>query len=220
MDSSEDKWAEFHEKALPYDQAIRLEPFKTLIETIINFVKQHKIDILLETGFGTGYLMLRLAESISDIDILGVDNSLKCQIRFEELVKEQHPALIEPENRLFGTVNQSITSDIFDENLYIQFASTIQKATIYHQGLLEHFSNDKIQRLLNLQVEFSDAVIFSIPSFFYGRQDFGDERLLTIEQWQEILIPFDLIELKYYDDKKHILGILKGGFYDGRAEGA
>lgn len=201
---SEDKWAKFHEKALPYERAIKEEPFKTLIETILNFVSKYQMKSLFETGFGTGYVVCKLASELK-IKIQGIETSnlliQKAQLLSQKLNVPAH----------------FYEGNIFKDETYLAFDSV---SIIYHQGLLEHFSDTKIKELLELQTKNSFAVIFSVPSFFYSRQDFGDERLLTIEQWQEILIPFNLIKLEYYDDKKHILGILKGGFYDGRTKRA
>jgi|GEM_PF-2658670 len=216
MDSSEDKWAEFHETALPYEQAVKLEPFKTFLRVIEEFVLTNRIEMLLETGFGTGYLMVALYEflhsEIYNLSIVGVDNSAGCVKRFEELVEKKGFDFLS-DGKILATINK-ISDDIFNSKVYEGsiFAST-KHGLIYHQGLLEHFSDAKIKELLELQTQNSFAVIFSIPSFFYGKQDFGDERLLTIEQWQEILTPFDFLRLEYYDDKKHIIGILKGDFY-------
>ena len=219
MNSSEDKWAKFHEKALPYERAMKLEPFKTLIDTIVAFVKQHRTDVLFETGFGTGYVMVRLAEIFPEIDIFGIDSSPGCRQRFESLAKDR--GLEFSGKRIFGTLTK-ISSDIFDPKLYEKDGVPLvagQHPLIYHQGLLEHFSDEKIQELLELQTKNSYAVIFSVPSKFYGKQDFGDERLLALEEWKEILEPFKIYQLRYYDKNRHILGILKGGFY-GESEGA
>lgn len=224
MDSSEDKWAKFHEKALPYEQAIAQEPFKTLIQTIVDFVKQYKIDVLFESGFGTGYLMIRFAEIFRNIPILGTDSSPGCLKRFEKLATEKNVLMPQQGEKGMsgaGTLTKA-HPDIFDSKLYEHHGMVIahgERLLIYHQGLLEHFSDEKIQELLKLQTENSFAVVFSIPSKFYGKQDFGDERLLTLEEWEKILKPFEIYQLRYYDDNKHILGILKGGFY-GESEGA
>lgn len=207
---SKDKWTEFHEKALPYERAIKEEPFRTFGNCIIGFARQYKINGFLETGFGTGYTMVRIASEL-DTAVTGIESSKILIKRATKLADEKEVSILIMEG------------DVFDSDFYSVRNSLIAPFSpliIYHQGLLEHFPDAKIKELLELQIKNSFAVIFSVPSFFYSRQDFGDERLLTIEQWQEILIPFDLIKLEYYDDKKHILGILKGGFYGGRAEEA
>lgn len=160
--------------------------------------------------------MVRLSEYFCpSLPVLGTDNSPGCVKRFEELAKKQGVLFGDHGMVGAGTVTK-LSTDIFDPQLYEKHGQAFaggRRPLVYHQGLLEHFPDDKIKELLELQLAHSFAVIFSIPSVFYGRQDFGDERLLTREQWQEMLLPFDVIQLDYYDKKRHILGILKGGLY-------
>lgn len=196
----EDKWAEFHEAALPYEQAIAQEPFKTLIKTILSLAKVHKLTAILETGFGTGYVAIKIANELN-IGVVGIESSSILIERAEKLATEKRALSIAIEK-----------DDIFNPEMYER--SRRKPWLIYHQGLLEHFSDKKIVELLRLQTENAFAVIFSVPSKFYGRQDFGDERLMVIDQWAAILSDFDLLKLEYYDNQRHILGILKGAFYE------
>jgi len=195
----EDAWAKFHEKALPYEQAINQEPFRTLIDTILSFVREHDLTGIFETGFGTGYVLKKLSGDLgySYGMIGGIDAS-------EILVERARDLCLEVEAGAY--IGQG---DIFDDRLYRP-----QHDLIYHQGLLEHLPDNKIKELLRLQAANSFAVIFSVPSKFYGKQDFGDERLLTLQEWKKILAPFEIYQLRYYDDNRHILGILKGGLYE------
>jgi|SRR5690606_31658466 len=55
------------------------------------------------------------------------------------------------------------------------------------QGLLEHFDDEGIARLLREQLRVSESIVFSVPSDHYPRQDVGDERLLGPTQWREIV---------------------------------
>lgn len=198
MDSSEDKWAKFHEKALSYEQAIAQEPFRTLIQVIESFVSQHKLDLIVEIGFGTGYTMIALSKELHK-QIVGIDISETLVERTKKLAEEK------------GADVEIVQADVFSPEAWRSI--DVKKVLLYHQGLLEHFPNEKIQEILEAEVKNSFAMIFSVPSKFYGKQDFGDERLLTLEEWKEILEPFEVYQLRYYDNNKHILGILKGGFY-------
>jgi SAM-dependent methyltransferase len=54
------------------------------------------------------------------------------------------------------------------------------------QGLMEHFSNEEIAELLQEQLRVCRAVVFSVPSNHYPRQDLGNERLLTPAEWTTI----------------------------------
>jgi SAM-dependent methyltransferase len=55
------------------------------------------------------------------------------------------------------------------------------------QGLMEHFSDESIGRLLREQLRVCRSVVFSVPSDRYPRQDVGDERLLPPERWRRIV---------------------------------
>ena len=99
-----DKWTEFHEEALPYEQAIAQEPFKTLIENITSFVRGHKLQSVLETGFGTGYVMIRLAEDIDTV--VGIESSITLIERATELSKR------------FGSKAFIGNEDMWDKEIY------------------------------------------------------------------------------------------------------
>lgn len=55
------------------------------------------------------------------------------------------------------------------------------------QGLMEHFSDERIGQMIREKMRVSRAVLFSVPSDRYPRQDMGDERLMPPEAWQRIL---------------------------------
>ena len=197
MGSPEDKWAKFHEKALPYEQAIVQEPFKTLIDTVVGFVREYKLGSVFETGFGTGYSLINLSQRL-DATVTGIESS-------EILIDRAANLGIEKGANTFFQLGDAFSAETYQPNYDL----------IYHQGLLEHLSDDKIKELLELQTANSFAVIFSVPSIDYGRKDFGNERLLELKEWKGILSDFDILKLFPYDQGKHILGILKGRLYDG-----
>lgn len=70
------------------------------------------------------------------------------------------------------------------------------------QGLLEHFDDGGIAGLLREQLRVCRAVVFSVPSDHYPRQDVGDERLMPPERWRAIvhdaLGPGYRIRARYY----------------------
>src|SRR5688572_6010205 len=61
---------------------------------------------------------------------------------------------------------------------------------IFHQGLLEHFSDSEIRKMLTEQLRVAEKVVFSVPNHNYPRKDFGNERLMTKREWEQILSPF------------------------------
>jgi ubiquinone/menaquinone biosynthesis C-methylase UbiE len=72
----------------------------------------------------------------------------------------------------------------------------------FSQGFFEHFADDDIRKLLWEQLRVSRKVLFSVPSFWYPRQDFGDERLMKKEDWLRILSEFKVEKASYYSGRK------------------
>ncbi len=72
----------------------------------------------------------------------------------------------------------------------------------FSQGFFEHFADGDIAKLLKEQLRVSRIVLFSVPSFWYPRQDFGDERLIGKEDWLRILSEFKLEKAVYYSGRK------------------
>lgn len=68
----------------------------------------------------------------------------------------------------------------------------------FSQGLLEHFSDEEIIRMLEEQLRVARTVVFSVPNNFYGQQDVGNERLLTKEDWEQIVSSFQVAESENY----------------------
>jgi len=71
----------------------------------------------------------------------------------------------------------------------------------FSQGFFEHFDDDNIRKLLDEQMRVSNVVIFSIPTFWYPSQDFGNERLMKKEDWLEILAEFKVHSAVYYSGR-------------------
>jgi hypothetical protein len=57
----------------------------------------------------------------------------------------------------------------------------------FSQGLMEHFADEDIARLVGEQLRVCRSVVFSIPSDRYPRQDVGNERLMPPARWREIV---------------------------------
>lgn len=57
----------------------------------------------------------------------------------------------------------------------------------FSQGFFEHFSDEDIVQLVKEQLRVANKVIFYVPSFWFPSRDFGNERLLRMEEWVNIL---------------------------------
>lgn len=70
----------------------------------------------------------------------------------------------------------------------------------FSQGFLEHFTNEEIRLLTEKQLHIAKVMVVSAPSTFYAVKDRGDERLMPIEDWQQIFKDFDT-RIFYYGFK-------------------
>ena len=58
---------------------------------------------------------------------------------------------------------------------------------VFSQGFFEHFSDEEIELLLAEQARVARYVVISVPNRSYGVQDFGNERLLSRQEWEALL---------------------------------
>jgi hypothetical protein len=152
----------------------------------------------LETGIGSGYGPVWLSHR--GIKAFGLDYSPRLVERAAQI-----------NNLLHGRAT-FFAGDLFD--LYHEGAEKYD--VIHHQGVLEHFTVPQIRAALAQQTACADFVVFSVPSVNYPFEpEFGDERLLPIEEWERILAPFEVEELTYYGDarlgaREQVRCVLKG----------
>ena len=68
----------------------------------------------------------------------------------------------------------------------------------FSQGLMEHFSDEEIARMMEEQLRVARTAVFSVPNNFYGQKDVGNERLLTKERWERVVSQFRVVESEDY----------------------
>lgn len=202
-----DKWFKFHQRTDPgYEIFVNFPMIQGFVKEIMDRAKPG--DKLLEIGFGTGYTAIYLAKQGYDVNAIDISSKL--------VVKAAAEALRRDVSVMFWG------GDMFDMPLSMFKDIGRKFKVIYHQGVLEHYSDEDIVKALKLQFPLCEYLIFSVPSDHYSTQDFGDERFLTIDQWKEILKDFEVVNSYYYGPKDYFLTItLKGGLYagDGRRKG-
>jgi glycosyltransferase involved in cell wall biosynthesis len=156
----------------------------------------------LETGIGSGYGAIWL--SLRGIAAEGIDYAPGIVERARQI------------NNILSGRARFETGDLFSLYAPAFDAPRARYNVIHHQGVLEHFTVPQIRAALAQQVASADWVVFSVPSVYYPFEpEFGDERLLPLEEWVDILQPFQVSELKYYGDSRlgeqeHLLCVLRG----------
>jgi hypothetical protein len=66
---------------------------------------------------------------------------------------------------------------------------------IHSHGLLEHFSDEDIRKIIKASCnDGARVIVHYVPSDRYEQPSFGDERLMSAGQWHEIVAPHNIIE--------------------------
>ncbi|MCW3058182.1 MAG: hypothetical protein JWQ02_3 [Capsulimonas sp.] len=152
----------------------------------------------LETGVGSGYGSVWL--SLRGVQAEGMDYSPGIVERARQV------------NSLLGGQAQFALGDLF----HLHDKNVRRYDVIHHQGVLEHFTVPMIRAALAQQVACANHVVFSVPSVNYPFEpEFGDERLLPVEEWARVLEPFQVEDLRYYGDpnlgaREQIMCVLRG----------
>lgn len=133
-------------------------------------------------GSGTGSLAIALSYRCRDVVSVDVDTEIVHRCRAAN-------------RRLLGRV-RFVQGDGF----HLEGFADGEFDVAFSQGLLEHFSDREILALLSEQLRVARLVVFSVPNNAYGRPDFGDERLITGEQWEQLLnsLGLHLLERRDY----------------------
>lgn len=73
----------------------------------------------------------------------------------------------------------------------------LQKRTVHSHGVLEHFSDKQIQKILMNANLYAPKQVHYVPGAKYETPSRGDERLMSISQWEDILSKVDIPQLKF-----------------------
>lgn len=124
---------------------------------------------------------------------------LLSQLGIEVVSLDNDPAVLkvaEATRQRFGGRNELKFGDAFQ----LPFADN-SFDLVFHQGLLEHFSNEDVHRLLDEQLRVAPVVLASMPNSRYPRLDFGNERLMNRSQWEQVLAPKPVALSRDYSKK-------------------
>ena len=163
-------WADFYapvygSRRLLEGNILEHGPF---VAEIARFVKPG--DKVLEIGSGTGVLGWPLAQA--GVKVVSIDND-------PEIIKM---ALVN--SALLGADIEYQEADAF----HLPFSDRAFKVS-FSLGLLEHFSDDDIGKLVAEHQRVSDVVVVGMPIRGNNSPAFGNERWMTMEEWEKLLIP-------------------------------
>jgi hypothetical protein len=158
-------WAHFRVETISWPTFLK----RNLIHTsLLAAVKERADRGVLEVGVGSGAQSAALSRSVDRV--VSIDNN-------QRILTAARPNL-----ERFGHGVALIAADAFG----LPFPNDTFGVAV-SQGLMEHFSDDRIAGLLREQLRVCRSVAFSVPSDRYPRQDVGDERLMPPDRWREIV---------------------------------
>ncbi len=86
----------------------------------------------------------------------------------------------EPNEIWFGV------GDVFDKNTY---PTCYLPYVIHSHGVVEHFTKSKVRKIISIQKSTGNPMIHWVPTDAYKEPSFGDEMLLSVEDWLNLLNP-------------------------------
>jgi SAM-dependent methyltransferase len=158
-------WPEFLKGATLFENSIRL---RDLLWTIKRFVPL--TSRLIEVGCGSGTAALLLADM--GYRVAGVDLD---------------PALVANASRRYSDWVRTGELEFQVANMFALPWHGDNFDLAYHQGVLEHFSDDEIIQALGEQHRIAKQLIFDVPNNRSDDRPYGNERLLPPSRWRRLL---------------------------------
>lgn len=150
--------------------------YEKFICDILNSIVINNYNVIIEAGCGICSITRSLIEQDPERVYIGLDKSKKM------LDLSLHNLLAIPNKENFTLAQCDIVKEQYCGDL------------VHSHGVLEHFSDKQIQKIICYQRKNFKELIHYVPSYKYKTPSFGDERLLTINQWKKICNPNEIIE--------------------------
>lgn len=141
---------------------------KKLINLIKKYSKRKKI---MEAGSGTGIISTYMASLGYDVTEVDIDDKILNLAKdiSKKYIKKGEPRFVKKD-----LLELDFKSKEFD--------------VIFSNGVLEHFSDEDIKKILKNELEQSSFVIVGVPTTFFNQNEalHGDERFLKLSYWRNI----------------------------------
>jgi len=182
-------WDKFYSNWTKKDYEKHITAWKGFCHKIAEFTPKH--GKILEVGFGTGMMSIYLATL--GFKVTGIDN---CKIQIERarrLAKE------------IGVEVNFLHQDILSHSIKSTFD------TSFSQGLLEHFSDEYIKKIIKIQFELAKVVLFSVPLDKFGHKSRGDERLLSENYWKKLIKEYNILHWSTFANDRELMCAITQG---------
>ena len=198
MTKSVNKWCDFYKEDTTEDWLKKNIEYHTYFISIINKYStqfsQGNIPKLVEIGTGTATMSIYFSRT--SYDVLGIDND-------PIIVSKAINA-----NKKLGGYAKFVCLDVFDlQKLFKEKLFDVA----FSQGTLEHFNNDDLKRFIDAQLYVAKCIIFSVPSINYPNSEFGNERKMSIDEWNMLLKSFgyNIDYISYYqEEESHVVAVI------------
>ncbi len=154
---------------------------------LINLIKKYSPNKkIMEAGCGTGIISTYMASLGYDVTEVDLDDKILNLAKkvSKDYLKGSHPKFIKKD-----ILKLDFEKKEFD--------------VIFSNGVLEHFSDEDIKKIVKLQLEQSRYVIVGIPTTFFNQDEalHGDERFLDNDYWRNIFTDCEatIVEEASYD---------------------
>ncbi len=135
---------------------------------------------------------------------LARDSFVLASKRFNVTILDYNPRVIQlakKNNKNLGLNLKIIKGD------FLRLRKSVKYDIVFHSGVLEHFDDKDIMKILHNQLKIAPLVIFSVPLWSKFNEKYFKEkerifrRLLTKREWSKILSSFHIIEARKVHDR-------------------
>lgn len=185
-------WGRFYENVVGSRRLLEgnVMEHRAAVEEVARLVKAG--DRILEVGSGTGVLASPLAAA--GIEVVSLDNDAKvlemCAVNA----------------RVMGVSIRYVEGDAFE----LPFEDG-EFAVAFSAGLLEHYSDEEIERLVREHLRVGRVAVVSVPLPGRHLVPLGNERWLPAEEWQAKMAPFGVVRAFEYGSGPNLCMTLGGG---------
>jgi hypothetical protein len=189
---AETPWGEYYSGDIKEEDLIgninHHDFFISLIEEYAQKASGNHVPKLIEVGIGTATMSIYFSRK--SYEVLGLDNDINVIFNAMDT------------NERLGGHAKFVMMDAND----LKYMRKQHFDISFSQGVLEHYDNKGILRMLSNQLEIAKYVVFSVPSIHYPKREFGNERKMTVEEWESILqdAGFNVLRVDYYRENTQI----------------
>lgn len=142
---------------------------RSFLKYVIKYAKRTDKPIL-ECGCGTGKTSIYFANIGLKSYAMDIEKEMVNQTKknYNEMGKKG----------FLKTINGDIRKIPFENKFF---------SVTHSSGVMEHFSDEDIVKIINEQLRVSDFCIFSVPTSYFEKKMLGNERFMTRKEWRAII---------------------------------